>query len=209
MSRDWSRYTGEDKGYRSVKTEKQYVSEQTIIDVWRYLHENDYVLDDFVFSSFETGNLSSIKGVPCYQVFWADSFYTNSSGESVINPPFFNMYASADPRFTNAGWSGTVTYDEDGRVVYYAYWDTTGVWGHRSIRLTMGEALPVLNPYDNLPQNVHQNPALAAWKMVYENTPGSQMTDEEILVLLKSSTNIWKDYVTIGGKDYPYLPPLQ
>ena len=37
MSIDWSGYTGEDKGCKR-KTEKQYVSEKTIADVW-----NDHV----------------------------------------------------------------------------------------------------------------------------------------------------------------------
>ena len=34
-------------------------------------------------------------------------------------------------------------------------------------------------------------------------------TDEEIVNRLKNDTNIWNEHVTIGGKDYPYLPPLQ
>lgn len=52
MSIDWSGYTGEDKGYKSVKSGKQYVSEKTITDVWRYLHENNkyWVIDGISFT---------------------------------------------------------------------------------------------------------------------------------------------------------------
>lgn len=205
MSIDWSNYNGEDKGYRSITTGNQYVSEQTIIDVWRYLHANDYVLGNFVFEQFLTADECEIKGLQVYAAFWADNYDFEDNVRTILHSPYFMVYASSDPRFLDVQWSGTKTYDEDEKIVYYAYWNNT----YGTIRLNTGEGMPpILNPYDKLPANVKQNPASAAWEMVYESVPGAQMTDEQILTLLKSTTNIWDNKVTIEGKDYPYLPPL-
>lgn len=200
MSRDWSGYTGEDKAYKSVKSGKQYVSEKTITDVWRYLHKDNYVLGDFVFSKYMR------ELIPVYVSYWSDN-YSYQNGEYRIYSPYVLIYSSDDPNFMNAGWSGTIKYDTQDKTVYYSSWYNYQSGGY--IRLTAGEPEPILNPYNSLPENLKTNPALAAWKMTYESTPGSDMTDEQIINLLKSTTSIWNDHVIIGGKDYPYLPPLQ
>lgn len=216
MSIDWSGYTGEDKGYRSVKTGKQYVSEKTISDVWRYLHKDDkyWSIDSISFTKETT-----TQGTSFSRVLYLNGSFTQLSGhEFSLYGNFKMFYASSSSAIHNQTSNSATksSYTKDNKTVYYSYWNMTNSqgFGLRVSNTVTYQALEAaVNNYNEFDQEIGADVGLAAWKTVYgdasEKTIGNDMTDEEIINRLKNDTNIWNDHVTIGGKDYPYLPPLQ
>ena len=204
MSIDWSGYTGEDKGYRSVKTGKQYVSEKTIADVWRYLHKNDkyWVIDGISFTKEKTTHNTDFSRI----------LYLNGSFVK-------ELYASSSSSIWDQTSGIHESYTKDNKTVYYSYWDKNresipdGFGLRVSSTVTYESLEAAVNNYSEYDQEIGDNKDLAAWKVIFgdsqETSIGESMTDSEIINRLKLDTSIWNDYVTIGGKDYPYLPPLQ
>ena len=213
MSIDWSGYTGEDKGYRSVKTGKQYVSEKTIADVWRYLHKKDkyWVIDGISFSKEKT-----YWGIDFSRILYLNgSFVKTGQYEYKIYGSFYMFDASSNPSIHTSTSGEHFTYQKDEKTVYYSFWhyaNSSEFDLSISNTITYESLQAAVNNYSEYDQEIGDNKDLAAWKVIFgdsqETSIGESMTDSEIINRLKLDTSIWNDHVTIEGKDYPYLPPL-
>ena len=214
MSIDWSGYTGEDKGYKSVKSGKQYVSEKTITDVWRYLHENNkyWVIDGISFTKEK-----AFWGIDFSRILYLNgSFVKTGEHAYKIYGDMYMLYASSDSSIHTNTTGEHFTYQKDEKTVYYSFWHYTNSSGfglNVSNTITYQSLEAAVNNYSEYDQEIGDNKDLAAWKVIFGNSQetsiGESMTDSEIINRLKLDTSIWNDHVTIGGKDYPYLPPLQ
>lgn len=216
IPQDWSTYNGEDKGYNQRGTPNNYVSEQTLADVWRYLNRNEtyWSIDNISFTKETT-----TKGTPFSRVLYLNGNFTQISGHEFALYGNFKMFYTSSSSSIHNQTSDTATkssYTKDNKTVYYSYWNMTdsGGFGLRvSNTVTYQSLEAAVNNYNEFDQEVGENIGLAAWKAVYgdasEKTIGNDMTDEEILNRLKSDTTIWNNKAIINGKDYPYLPSLQ
>lgn len=213
MSIDWSSYTGEDKGYRSAKTGKQYVSEKTIADVWRYINKDKkyWSIDGISFTKERT-----YWGIDFSRILYLNgSFVKTGQYEYTIYGPFYMFDASDSSSIYDHTGGDHLSYQQDGKTVYYSFWceeNTSGFKLSISNTITYESLEAAVNNYNEYSQEVGENKGLAAWKVIYGDVQkmsiGEDMTDSEIINRLKSDTTIWNDKVTIGGNDYPYLPPL-
>lgn len=216
MSRDWSGYIGEDKGYRSVKTGKQYVSEKTIADVWRYINKDKkyWSIDGISFTKEKTTYDTDFSRI----LYLNGSFVKESEHQYRLYGDIHMIYSSSSSSILDQTGGIHESYTKDNETVYYSYWDIDrevipdGFILRVSSTVTYESLEAAVNNYNEYLQEVGENKDLAAWKVIYgdvqEMSIGEDMTDSEIINRLKSDTTIWNDKVTIGGNDYPYLPPL-
>ena len=217
MSIDWSGYTGEDKGYKSVKSGKQYVSEKTITDVWRYLHENNkyWIIDGISFTKEKTTNHTDFSRI----LYLSGSFVKELEHQYRLYGDIHMIYTSNSSSIWDQTSGIHESYTKDNKTVYYSYWDKNresmpdGFELRVSSTVTYQSLEAAVNNYSEYDQEIGDNKNLAAWKVIFgdsqETSIGESMTDSEIINRLKLDTSIWNYHVIIGGKDYPYLPPLQ
>ena len=206
---DWANYTGTRTGYKDTIDFKYYVTEQTLLSMWRSI----YALDKYYLAGgrkFTKGTYHfSREDVDCNKIMYYDGdIEYNYNDQYYLDQPCYSLLVSENSQlhyyFVDNWTQGS--YTKDGSTVYYVYRKYTTSYptadGYEALRASM-------NRYGAFESDLAgNNIGLIAWKSVYGGPQtvkvSNTMTDSQLLNHLKAETNTWDNYITVNDVVCPF-----